>query len=154
MLKSNSTGYGLFIIRLSLFALMMKWAVLKVITPGSYGGGADNPGIFESFYGIDIASGFVYAVGIAQILFLLTFLAGVAKFLTTGGVMAMNLASLLVSLPLIVGTLSGGGNMLFVASIPIFGASLALFLMREQDVFLSFGKLPTKGERDLKTGEI
>ncbi len=50
--------------------------------------------------------------------------------------MVMNLASLLVSPPQILPAFAGGGNMLFVASFPVFGASLALFLMREQDTFL------------------
>lgn len=140
MFKSNAAGYGLFAIRLSLFCLMIMWALLKVTTPASYGGGEDSAGIFGSFYGISPGIGAVYAIGLAQIAFLLAFLAGVAKFVTTGGVMLMSLATLVVSLPAIIAALSGGGNILFAASFPVFGASLALFLMRDRDVFLSFGK--------------
>jgi len=140
MLKSNAAGYGLFAIRLSLFCLMIMWALLKVTTPASYGGSENSAGIFGSFYGVRPGLGVVYAIGLAQIAFLLAFLAGVAKFITTGGVMLMNLATLVVSMPAIVAALTGGGNILFAASFPVFGASLALFLMRDQDVFLSFGK--------------
>lgn len=145
MLKSNNTGYGLFAVRISLFCLMIVWALLKVTTPASYGGGADSPGIFGSFYGISPGIGAVYVIGLAQIAFLLAFVLGIAKFFTTGGVMLMNLASLLVSLPVIVASLSGGGNILFAASFPVFGASLALFLMRDEDVFLSLGKAESVG---------
>lgn len=140
MLKSNSVGYGLFAVRVSLFCLMIMWALLKVTTPASYGGSDASPGIFSSFYGVSPGIGAVYVIGLAQIAFLLAFLAGIAKFITTGGVMLMNLASLVVSMPAIIAALTGGGNILFAASFPVFGASLALFLMRDQDVFLSLGK--------------
>ncbi len=138
MLKSNATSYSLFAIRLSLFAFMIMWALLKVTTPASYGVSDGGTGIFGSFYGINLGQGVVYGVGLAQIAFLLAFLAGVAKFVTTGGVMIMNLITLVVSLPTILPAFVGGGNILFAASFPVFGASLALFLLREHDTFLSF----------------
>lgn len=140
MLKSNTTSYSLFAIRLTLFLFMMMWALLKVTAPAAYGVSDGGTGIFGSFYGISLGQGLVYAVGLAQIAFLLAFLAGAAKFVTTGGVMVMNLTTLLVSLPTILPAFVGEGNILFAASLPVFGASLALFLMREQDTFLSFGK--------------
>lgn len=140
MFNTNSTGIGLFSLRLSIFLLMILWAAMKIVAPESYGGGAESPGIFKSFYGAEVGINVVYAIGAVQIVFLLAFVAGAFKFATTGGVMLMNLASLAVSLPLILDPMGGKANILFLASVPVFGASLALFLMRKQDTFLSFGK--------------
>ncbi|GIT91493.1 hypothetical protein JANAI62_19500 [Jannaschia pagri] len=132
-LSSRSTAYGLFSIRVSLFLFMLAWALVKVTNPAAYAG----EGIFATYYGTGLGTGLVLAIGVAQIAFLLAFVAGVARMITTGGVLAMNAGTLLVSLTTILPTYVGGGNLLFVASLPVFAASLALFLMRDQDTLLS-----------------
>ena len=81
--------------------------------------------------------------GLAQIAFLIAFAAGAAKLITTGGVLVMNAVTLLVSLPQIVPAIAGGGNILFAASLPVFGASLMLFFARNHDTFLSVGTQKT-----------
>lgn len=138
--KNNSTEIAVFSLRASLFILMILWAVLKIMNPGSYGGGGGNPGIFESFYGITTGPKIVLALGILQIVLLLAFALGLYKTITYGAVLLMNAASLLVSLPRILAPFSEYPNMLFIASVPVLGASLALFLMRKQDTFLSLHK--------------
>jgi len=135
----KETGIALFSLRISIFLMMIVWAVLKIIAPAAYGGGTD-PGIFQKFYGTDLSVTLVYAIGAAQILFLIAYVLGLFKTITTGGVMLMNLITLLVSLKLILAPFAAKPNILFVASIPIFGASLAHFLMRKKDTFLSLGK--------------
>ncbi|WP_179381090.1 hypothetical protein [Jannaschia marina] len=132
-MNASSTALGLFGLRLSLFLFMLLWALLKVTTPGSYAG----EGIFASFYGINLGNAPVIAIGVLQIAFLLAFVAGLARTITTGGVLLMNAVTLLVSIPTIAPVVVGGGNILFAASLPVLGASLALFLMRDRDTFLS-----------------
>ncbi len=139
MPSTTSTAYALFAIRISLLIFMLMWAVFKIMNPASCGVSEGGSGIFGKFYGIELGEGLVYIIGFAQILFLLAFGAGVLKLFTTGGVFLMNLATLVVSLPSILTSLGGEGNLLFAASFPVLGASLALFLMRDQDTFLSFG---------------
>jgi len=136
MSDATSIRVSLFSLRVTLFVLMIAWAVLKVINPASYGG----EGIFSNFYGIGVGNGPVYAIGGAQILFLMAYVLGLFKTITTGGVLLMNTATLLVSLPRILDPFAGGPNLLFVASVPILGASLAHFLMRKHDTLLSLGK--------------
>ena len=137
MTPSKSAAYGLFSVRVTLFIFMAMWALLKVTTPASYGVSDGGGGIFAAFYGVSLSQTIVIVTGLAQIAFLLAFVAGVAKLVTTGGVLLMNAVTLLVSLPTILPAFVGGGNILFAASLPVFGASLLLFLMREQDTFLS-----------------
>lgn len=130
---ARQTAYGLLALRVSLFLLMIVWALLKITTPQSYAG----EGIFSNYYGVSLGTAPVLAMGALQIAFLLAFVAGVARTITSGGVLLMNAVSLVVSLPTILPTFVGGGNPLFAASFTVLGASLALFLMREQDTFLS-----------------
>ncbi len=139
MSNANSISLGLFATRVTLFIFMAMWALLKVTTPASYGASENGAGIFGNFYGVSLGESLVLVAGIAQLLFLLAFVAGAAKLITTGGVLLMNAATLLVSLPTILPAVAGGGNILFAASFPVFGASLALFLMRKHDTFLSLG---------------
>lgn len=140
MTSSKNTQLALFSLRLSLFILMVVWAYLKIAAPVSYAGdGAEKAGIFAGFYGISIGQSAVLAIGIAQIIFLLAYLAGLFKTVTVGGVLLMNAASLLVSMPKILNPFEQP-NLLFLASVPILGASLAHFLMRKDDTFLSLGK--------------
>ncbi|MEM8839832.1 MAG: hypothetical protein AAGE89_17220 [Pseudomonadota bacterium] len=126
----SSIAYSLFSLRLTVFMLMIVWAALKLADPSRYSG------IFQSFYGIDFGATLVLILGAAQILFLLAFLAGAFKRVTYGGVLLMNLASMVVSFPRMM------DNQLFVAAIPVFGASLALYLMREYDSLFVVGRKP------------
>lgn len=117
-----------------MFILMVVWAGLKLVQPERY------VGIYQAFYGAEFGTSVVYVIGIVQVAFLLAYLLGTFKTITTGAVMLMNLASLVVSLPKMLPTGGSDPNLLFVASVPVFGASLAHFLMRKQDTLLSFGK--------------
>ncbi|MEP1444067.1 MAG: hypothetical protein ABJK39_13745 [Hyphomicrobiales bacterium] len=142
MSNDRSTEMALFSLRLTIFILMIVWAALKIAAPGSYAGVGDNPGIFQKFYGVGVGGQIVLALGIAQVVFLLAYLAGLFKTITVGGVLLMNLASLVVSWDKIVFPFANPEKptLLFVAAVPVFGASLAHFLMRKKDTFLSIGK--------------
>lgn len=113
---------------------MITWAALKVTAPQAY------VGIFSTYYGADVGTSIVYVLGGLQIAFLIAYLLGLFKTITTGGVLLMNLVTLIVSIPKILPVGSNEPNILFVASFPVLGASLAHFLMRRDDTFLSLGK--------------
>ena len=140
MPASRNTQFALFSLRISIFILMIVWASIKILAPVSYAGdGAEKAGIFAGFYGVSVSENIVLIIGIVQIIFLLAYLAGLFKTITTGGVLLMNAVSLAVSMPKIL-TPFEQPNLLFLASVPILGASLAHFLMRKDDTFLSLGK--------------
>ena len=140
MTNERSTELGLFSLRLTIFILMIVWAGLKIIAPGAYAGAGDNPGIFQGFYGVSIGAQIVLILGIVQIIFLLAYVAGLFKTITVGGVLLMNLASMVVSAPKFFAPFADKPNLLFLAAVPVFGASLAHFLMRKNDTYLSLGK--------------
>ena len=140
MTNERSTELGLFSLRLTIFILMIVWAGLKIIAPGAYAGAGDNPGIFQGFYGVSIGAQIVLILGIAQIIFLLAYVAGLFKTITVGGVLLMNFASMAVSSPKFFAPFADKPNLLFLAAVPVFGASLAHFLMRKNDTYLSLGK--------------
>ena len=124
------------IVRVSLFIFMFLWAAEKLMRPEGY------QGIFRSFYGLDLGVMPIYAIGIAQILLLVAFVAGVYRTFTYGAVFAMSAASLFVSYRQILFLYTDQGNLLFVASIPVAAASLLLFLMRDQDNWLTLQRKP------------
>lgn len=129
MTADKSVGYALFALRVTMFGFMTVWALRKITNPGSY------EHIFGRFYGLDVGTLFVYGVGGLQIILLILFLIGAIKFVSYGAVLLMNLASMVVSVPDML-----GGKLLFIAAIPVFGASLASFLMRKHDTFLAVQK--------------
>ena len=140
MTSPSHTKLALLSLRISLFLLMIVWAYLKIAAPVSYAGdGAERAGIFAGFYGVSIGQNIVLAIGYLQIAFLLAYLAGLFKTITVGGVLLMNIATLIVSMPKILNPFEQP-NLLFLASVPILGASLAHFLMRKDDTLLSLGK--------------
>ena len=89
---------------------------------------------------MSIGAQVVLILGIAQIIFLLAYVAGLFKTITVGGVLLMNLASMVVSAPKFFAPFADKPNLLFLAAVPVFGASLAHFLMRKNDTYLSLGK--------------
>lgn len=124
------------VLRFGLALFMLLWAVNKLITP------AAHQGVFEGFYGLSLGASPVIVLGVVQIAILLAFAAGVARTVTYGLVLAMNLVTLIVAAKPIIFAFSDGGNLLFAASIPVLGASLVLFLLRDHDTWLTLSPAP------------
>lgn len=126
-----SPGKALPILRITITLFMLVWTLEKFIRPEAF------VAIFGYFYGLSFGPAVVYALGAAQLALLAAFALGLFKTISYGAVTLMNLASLLVSLPLIFQPYVGETNHLFVASIPVFGACMVLFLLRDQGTWLT-----------------
>ncbi|MEM9278177.1 MAG: hypothetical protein AAGA76_06360 [Pseudomonadota bacterium] len=133
-MNNKSIALSLLVIRVTVFILMIVWAALKIIRPEAY------VGIYAGFYGTTVGISAVYIIGGLQILFLFAYLAGMFKTITYGGVLLMNAVTLLVSIPKMLPLAGQEPNLLFYASFPVFGASLAHYLMREHDTMFALGK--------------
>jgi hypothetical protein len=121
---------ALFTLRITVFLVMLMWTLDKILNPGHAGA------VFENFYFIPgLGSVVLTAIGVAELVIILLFLAGIAKFWTYGAVLAFHAISTLSSWEMYLGF----DNLLFFAAWPMLGACFALFWLRDQDTLLTVG---------------
>lgn len=122
---------SLFLLRLGVFVVLFAWTLDKFINP------AHAVKVFESFYligGLD--HGFMYAVGMIEMIVILLFMAGIWKQFTYGGVFAIHGVSTLSSWK----QFFVEPNLLFYAAWPMLAACAALYLLRDMDNLLTAKK--------------
>ncbi|MEM9988083.1 MAG: hypothetical protein AAF723_01080 [Pseudomonadota bacterium] len=125
---------SLAVMRYTLAAFLSIWVVEKFIKPET------TTAIWANFYMVEnfpeIGS---YLVGGVQAVALIAFILGLFKFLSYGFWMVTHgLGTLLSYGPLL--TPYEGINHLFWAAVPVLGAFIALFLLREEDTLFTLGK--------------
>jgi len=124
---------SLLFLRVTVFLVMFMWTIDKFINPGH------AAKVYESFYYIaGLESVVMYAIGAAEMVLLLLFLAGYKKTLTYGAVLILHAVSTLSSFNQYLAPFEGP-NLLFFAAWPMLAACLTLFLLRDQDRMLSVG---------------
>jgi len=111
MTEDKTLGWALFSLRLGLAILFLIWALDKLVNV------EHGQAVFGKFYGQEISTTIVYALGALQLLLVLAFTIGKFKSVTYGALLLMHLATTVVSLKM--------------------GALIALFLLRDRDTFLS-----------------
>jgi len=127
----NRLGISLFILRVTVFAVMAMWSVDKLLNPGH------AAAVFENFYFISGMGGTILLIlGLAQLAIEISFLLGLWKFWTYGFVLVTHTISVLSSWQQY---LDPFNNMLFLAAIPMLGACITLFVLREEDRHWSLG---------------
>jgi hypothetical protein len=134
MQRDTKLEFSLFLIRICVTAFMLVWAVDKIINP------AHAQGVFGRFYFLkDVPFEILTGIGIAQIVILLGFLAGVLRFWTYGAVMLMHAGSTLSSYWRLIPPYGPDANLLFWAALPTLAAIIALFLLRDRDRLMTIG---------------
>ncbi len=122
-------GISLFILRVSVFVVMAMWSLDKLLNPGH------AAAVFENFYFLAGMGGTVLLViGLVQLAIEIAFVLGLWKFWTYGFVLVTHAISTISSWQQYIDPFN---NMLFLAAIPMLGACIALFLMRDDDHYLS-----------------
>ncbi|ESA38933.1 hypothetical protein N836_29505 [Leptolyngbya sp. Heron Island J] len=124
---------SLFLIRISVAAFFLVWAIGKIIAPGI------TQAVAESYYSSPVTGSVSAVMGILQLVIVLTFLAGLLKTWTYGLLLGMHSVSVLVSLKNLVNPYTAP-NYLFWAAIPTLAALIALFLLRERDQLFVLGR--------------
>ncbi len=123
------TATALLTLRLSVFLVMLMWALDKFINPGHAGG------VFEHFYGIGgLGSGAFTVIGGAEVLLLVGFVAGYQKRFTYGAVLLLHAVSTLSSYKQY---LAPFDNLLFFAAWPMLAACFTLYYLRDMDTRLT-----------------
>ena len=120
-------GITLLALRLSIALVFIMWALDKVLVP------EHAMKVFSGFYGLDISSGFSVALGLAQLVFIGVFLAGLWKNLTYLAILVLHSGSTFSSFAKY---LDPFNNLLFFAAWPMLAACFALYLLREHDIYV------------------
>lgn len=122
---------SLLAMRLTVFLVMAIWTVDKFVNPGH------AAVVFEKFYFIPgLGANLVYVLGAAEIVLLAAFVSGSFRTLTYGLVLALHSVSTFSSFRQYLDPFTGA-NLLFFAAWPMWGACVALFLLRAQDQLLT-----------------
>lgn len=106
-------GIALLALRLSIELVFIMWALDKVLVP------EHAMKVFSGFYGLDISSGFSVALGLAQLVFIGVFLAGLWKNLTYLAILVLHAGSTFSSFSKY---LDPFNNLLFFAAWPMLAA--------------------------------
>ena len=130
MTDERKLQISLAIIRISTAIFFLVWSLWKLIQPES------TQKIFSSFYFMQISPEISYVVGAIQTLIILMFMVGLYKTWTYGGLLGMHLISVLSTYQQLLNPYESP-NTLFWAAIPALGGLIALFLLREQDQWLT-----------------
>ncbi len=126
MAGASRLPVALFLLRLGVFIVMVLWTIDKLVNPGH------AASVFSNFYQIGgLGTGAFYAIGIAELILVLLFMAGAFKFWTYGLVMLLHAVSTFATFPNYLHPFQG--NLLFFAAWPMLAACIALFLLRDED---------------------
>jgi putative oxidoreductase len=115
---------ALLALRVTLGLFLLQWGVEKFVVPES------TVGIWGHFYGIDVSPTLGYVFGAVEIAIAVCLFLG--RFLTVaaGAALVLHAVTVLVSWRQLLDPWGDPVNHLFVASIPVLGGFIALFLLR------------------------
>lgn len=134
MYDENRLTLVLFLLRISVFAVMLVWTIDKFVNP------AHGIAVYAHFYAIEgLEAPVMQWIGAAELLILAGFLLGLYKFWTYGAVLLFHAVSTLSSWQIYLDPFAES-HLLFFAAWPMLAACLALFLLREADTLLSLDR--------------
>jgi putative oxidoreductase len=122
----------LLLMRLTIAAFMLVWAVDKVIAP------EHAQAVFSRYYFTELTHQPILILGVVQIAIILAFAIGFARFWSYGAVMVMHFLSTASTYAQLASPWEAGPRgLLFWAAVPVLGAAIALFVLRDRDRLLS-----------------
>ena len=124
---ARAIGSALLILRVTLGIFLLQWGVEKFVMPQS------NVAIWGHFYGLNISQTIGYAFGALEIAIALCLFLGVFRTIAYGAAAALHAVSVVVSWRYLLDPWGTEVNHLFIASVPVLGALVALFLLRHWD---------------------
>lgn len=134
MSRQTALRSSLFMMRLAVFLVMLMWTLDKFINPAHAGK------IFEKFYAIaGLESTVLAGLAALELAVLLGFLLGVYKRFCYGAVLAFHAVSTLSSYRQYL-TPFEGPHLLFFAAWPMLAGCLMLYLLRDDDIYLTLHK--------------
>ncbi|MGB3454896.1 MAG: hypothetical protein WBG08_14185 [Litorimonas sp.] len=124
----------LFLTRILIAIFLLPWTVMRFVRDEA------AQGIAERYYKIGFLPDVAFLViAIFMALLLLAFTIGFRKKISYGLVFLLHTIGTIMTVPTMLPVLTGGegGQILFFAALPVIGAMLLLYLLRDQDTLLS-----------------
>jgi uncharacterized membrane protein YphA (DoxX/SURF4 family) len=122
---------GLLVLRFFLGIFLLQWSIEKLVLPSS------AIRISQSFYGVALPEAMPYVLGSAELVLSIALLFGALRTMSYGLALAIHTITVLVSWRQLFDPygLAKIGNHLWIATWPTFGGFVALFLMRNSDLY-------------------
>lgn len=128
MKRQSALPLSLFLMRISIFVVMLMWTLDKFINPGH------SAKVFEKFYSISVQESSLMAVlGFVELIILAGFVLGCYKKFCYGSVLIFHTVSTLSAYRQYL-TPFEGPNLLFFGAWPMLAGCLMLYLLRDDDV--------------------
>lgn len=135
MANDRNLELSLFLIRISTAIFLLVWAVAK------FANIKQQQGVFGTFYGWkEITPETLAMIGAVQILLILAFAAGAFKTWTYAAIFLMHGAGTFAGWSRMIPPYGPGASMTFWAAVPVLAGILALFLLRDRDRLLAWGR--------------
>jgi putative oxidoreductase len=115
---------AILVLRLTLALFLLQWGVEKFVMPGN------TPMIWGYFYGLSIPQVSAYVFGVIEIVLAVCLALGLFATVAYGASAALHAVTVVVSVPVLTQPFADPMNHLFIASVPVLGAFIALFLLR------------------------
>ena len=124
---ARALSRALLALRITLGLFLLQWGLEKFAVPQS------AVAIWGFFYGVKIAPVLGYLFGAAEIAIAVCLFLGLFRTVAYGAALALHAVTVLVSWRQLLHPWADPVNHLFIASVPVLGALIALFLLRHWD---------------------
>lgn len=124
----------LFVTRILIAIFLLPWTLMRFVSSES------AQGIAGKYYKIGFLPDVAFLViAVLMSLLLLAFTVGFKKRISYGLIFLLHTIGTITTLPTMLPVLTGGegGQILFFAALPVIGAMLLLYVLRDQDTLLS-----------------
>ncbi len=129
MVFKQKLAWCLLILRLGIAIVFVMWAIDKFINP------THAAAVFERFYKLSgLTSEITYAIGGAQSVLILAFIAGLFRTYSYGAILILHTISTVSSYMKYIDPWTYP-NLLFFAAIPMLSACIVLWVLRTHDVY-------------------
>jgi putative oxidoreductase len=118
---------ALLALRITLGLFLLQWGVEKFVVPQS------NVAIWGYYYGLNVPQTLGYVFGAVEIAIAFCLFLGLFRTVAYGAALALHAVTVIVSWRELLDPWGTDVNHLFIASIPVLGALIALFLLRHWD---------------------
>jgi len=130
MTDESRLATALLVLRVTLGVFLLQWGVEKFVVPDV------NVFIWSHFYGLDVSRTLGYVFGAGEIVIAACLLLGVFRTVAYGAAVVLHAVSMAVIGRQLVDPWGDPVNHLFIAGIPVLGAMIALFLLRNHDRYV------------------